>query len=160
MKVKGHKAGKMTECAVDCVICARLRDGRPHEGSVGGTLYEDSHWYAYHAPVASATPGQLFLVSKRHYLDFAEMTPDEATSYGLVLRRLYAVLKRATGAERVYAQVTLEGVPHFHAWLIPRPADVTERGCDYITSERSCTEANALAVIGQLRDALSEGQDE
>ena len=83
-------------------------------------VYEDDHWYAYHAPVATAASGQLFLVSKRHFLDFAEMTPAEAASYGLVLGRLCAALRRVVQAERIYTLVTVEGVPHFHAWLIPR----------------------------------------
>ncbi len=145
----------MTQADVDCVICARFREGRPHDGSVGGYLYDDEHWYAYHAPVQSATLGQLFLISKRHFLDFAEMTPAEAASYGLVLRALYAALKRVVQAERVYAHVGLEGVPHFHVWLIPRRGDAGERGWAFITQERSCTEAGARAVVGQLRAALT-----
>jgi diadenosine tetraphosphate (Ap4A) HIT family hydrolase len=141
---------------VECAICARLRDGRQHEGSVGGYLYEDEHWYAYHAPVQSATLGQLFLISKRHFLDFAEMTPSEAASYGLVLPTLYAALKQVVQAERVYAYVGLDGVPHFHVWLIPRVADAAERGWAFITGERSCAEADALAVVAQLRDELDK----
>ena len=62
---------------MDCVICDRHREGRPHEGSVGGDVYEDAYWHVYHAPPATSCPGQLFLVAKRHYLDFAEMTADE-----------------------------------------------------------------------------------
>ncbi len=138
----------------ECVICARLRDGRQHEGSVGGYLYEDEHWYAYHAPVQSATLGQLFLISKRHFLDFAEMTSAEAASYGLVLRTLYAALKRVVQAERVYGYVGLDGVPHFHVWLIPRGSDAAAKGWAFIAGDRSCTEADAQAVVAQLRDEL------
>lgn len=143
---------------MDCVICARLQDGLQHEGSVGGYLYEDEHWLAYHAPVENSTLGQLFLISKRHYLDFTEMTPAEATSYGLTLRKLYAAMKRVTEAERIYAQVTLEGIPHFHVWLIPRRADDTERGWAFISGERSCSSEDALAVVKRLRAALATKQ--
>jgi diadenosine tetraphosphate (Ap4A) HIT family hydrolase len=139
------------------VICARRRDGRHHEGSVGGYLYEDAHWYAYHAPVQSASLGQLFLISKRHFLVFAEMTSAEAASYGAVLRTLYAALKRVVRAERVYAFVGLDGMPHFHVWLIPRRPDEVERGWAYITRDRSCTVADAQAVVGLLRDELDGG---
>ncbi len=139
-----------------CVICARFREGRPHEGSVGGCLYEDGYWSAYHAPVQSSTLGQLFLVSKRHFLDFAEMTPAEAASYGCVLRELYGALKRVVPAERVYAYVGLDGVPHFHAWLIPRGPEAEERGWAYIAGERSCTEADAREVSARLRDELKD----
>ena len=145
----------MPRADTGCVICARFREGRPHDGSVGGYLYDDEHWYAYHAPVQSATPGQLFLVSKRHFLDFAEMTPGEAASYGLVLRTLYAALKRVVQAERVYAYVGLEGVPHFHVWLIPRGRDAAERGWAFITQDRSCGDDEARAVVEQLRTTLA-----
>ncbi len=144
----------MPQADAECVICARFREGRPHDGSVGGYLYDDEHWYAYHAPAPSATLGQLFLISKRHFLDFTEMTPAEAASYGLVLRTLYAALKQVVQAERVYAHVGLEGVPHFHVWLIPRGRDVGERGWAFITKDRSCTEADARAVAEQLRAVL------
>jgi diadenosine tetraphosphate (Ap4A) HIT family hydrolase len=140
---------------VDCLICARGGDGRRHEGSVGGNVYEDEHWYAYHAPAATAALGQLFLVSKRHVLDFAEMTPAEAASYGRVLRVLYAALKQAVDAERVYARVTVEGVPHFHTWLFPRPREEAARGVRFMAGEHACTEEAALAVVDRLRAALA-----
>lgn len=138
-----------------CEICARSGDGQQHPGSVGGNVYEDEHWYAYHAPVTMACIGQLLLVSKRHVLDFAEMTPAEAASYGQVLTILFAALKQVVGAERVYLRVTLEGVPHFHTWLFPRPPDATERGMAFMAAERSCSEAEALAVVGRLGEVLA-----
>ena len=144
---------------MECEICARGGDGRLHPGSVGGNVYEDDYWYAYHAPATVASLGQLFLVSKRHVLDFAEMTPDEAASYGRVLQALYAALKQVVDAERVYLRVTLEGVPHFHTWLFPRGRHETERGTAFMAAERSCTEADALAVVGRLREALASRPD-
>jgi diadenosine tetraphosphate (Ap4A) HIT family hydrolase len=136
---------------VDCVICARWRGERPDEAPVGDYVYEDEHWYAYHAPVAKAVVGQLFLVSKRHFLDFAEITTEEAASYGLALRELYAAMKQAIPAECVYALVTLEGVPHFHVWLIPRPTDAEVHGWRFITAEHSCSEVEARGVVAKLR---------
>jgi diadenosine tetraphosphate (Ap4A) HIT family hydrolase len=138
-----------------CPICARGGDGHQHDGSVGGNVYEDELWYAYHAPIGTAALGQLFLVSRRHFLDFAEMTPAEAASYGRVLRVLYAALKEVVDAERVYASVTVEGVPHFHTWLFPRPRGEVARGMRYMDGEHTCTEAAALAVVGRLRAALA-----
>ena len=140
---------------MECAICARWRDRRPHEGSVGGLVYEDDHWYAYHAPVATAALGHLFLASERHFLDFAEMPPAEAASYGPVLGRRCAALKRVVQAERIYTLVTVEGVPHFHAWLIPRKRGLEERGWALITSPRSCSVDDALRVAAELRDLLT-----
>ena len=124
---------------------------------MGGYVYEDEHWYAYHAPVATASLGQLFLVSKRHFLDFTEMTADEAASYGSVLGRLGAALKQVVQAERVYVLVTLEGMPHFHAWLIPRKVGVEERGWALVTSPRACSADDALRVVRDLRGVLTSG---
>lgn len=142
-----------------CEICARGGDGRQHPGAVGGNLYGDEHWYAYHAPVTIASLGQLFLVSRRHFLDFSEMTPDEAASYGRALQALYTALKQVVDAERIYVWVTLEGIPHFHTWLVPRPRTATERAMAFMAAERSCSEADALAVVGRLRDVLASRMD-
>lgn len=139
----------------DCLICARRGEGQNHLGSVGGNVYEDEHWYAYHAPPATSTLGQLFLVSKRHVLDFSEMTPAETASYGQVLQALYSALKQVFGAERVYTRVTVEGVPHFHTWLFPRLKDASERGMQLMSGEHSCSEADALAVVARLRATLA-----
>ncbi len=137
----------------DCFIC------RKQAGAVapppGGYFYEDEHWLVCHAPAANAVRGQLFVESKRHFLDFAEMTPDEAASYGGLLSRLYGALKGATGAERVYAIMTLEGAPHFHVWLIPRAAGVPERGIGFLAQKHSTGEDDAVALVGELRAAIA-----
>jgi diadenosine tetraphosphate (Ap4A) HIT family hydrolase len=126
-----------------------------HDGSVGGYVYEDAHWYAYHAPVATSSLGQLFLISRRHFLDFTEMTSAEASSYGPLLGRLVAAIKRTVQAERVYTVVTLEGVPHFHTWLIPRRIGQEARGWSFIRRERSCSADDALRVVPELRALLA-----
>jgi diadenosine tetraphosphate (Ap4A) HIT family hydrolase len=132
-----------------------LRGERPHEYPPAGYFYEDENWLAYHAPVESATLGQLFLIAKRHYLDFTDMTSDEAASFGIVLRSLYAAMKQVTQAERIYAQVMLEGISHFHVWLVPRRKDDIVRGRDFIAMERSCAPADVHVVVAQLRKRLS-----
>jgi diadenosine tetraphosphate (Ap4A) HIT family hydrolase len=141
----------IAEDAVECLICARDGDGARHPETVGGNVYEDTWWYAYHAPPSMATLGQLFLVSKRHFLDFAEMTPDEAASYGSVLATLVAAIRQAVNAERVYVLSTVEGVPHFHARLVPRPRDEPLRRWAFVASAHSCGEGEALAVAKRLR---------
>jgi diadenosine tetraphosphate (Ap4A) HIT family hydrolase len=98
--------------------------------------------------------GTLIVEARRHYLDYAEMKAEEASSYGLLLRRLYAALKQVTGAERVYSLVTLEGTPHFHAWLVPRPPGAPERGLAYLGASQSCAEEDVLRVVNALRQVL------
>jgi diadenosine tetraphosphate (Ap4A) HIT family hydrolase len=140
---------------MDCLICVRDGDGSHHSGTVGGNVYQDAHWYAYHAPAAQSTMGQLFLVSRRHYLDHAEMTESEAASYGCVLRWLVEAIKQVVDAERVYVLTTVEGVPHFHARLVPRPKDAESRGWTFVAGQRSCSDSEALAATEAIREQVS-----
>lgn len=98
------------------------------------------------------------LVAKRHFLDAAEMQPDEAESLGPVLGRLTRALKDATSAERVYVVTVVERTPHWHTWVIPRPSDSETRGTPYLTSVLtgvlSTTEEDATRVVADLRRAL------
>jgi diadenosine tetraphosphate (Ap4A) HIT family hydrolase len=65
-------------------------------------------------------PGTLFIESKRHFLDYAEMTDEESTSLGNVMRKIYDALRAYIEAERIYQVTLVEGIPHFHSWLVPR----------------------------------------
>jgi hypothetical protein len=49
-----------------------------------------------------AEPGQWLVESRRHMLDFGEMSAEEQASYGALLARLYPAIKRVTSAPRVY----------------------------------------------------------
>jgi diadenosine tetraphosphate (Ap4A) HIT family hydrolase len=135
-----------------CFICQK------HLGLVapppGGYLYQDDDWLVCHAPATMGALGTLIVESRRHVLDFATMTDAEVAGYGLLLRRLYRALKETTTAERVYTVVLLEGVAHFHTWLVPRLSDSTERGVALLASNASCDEAEAVALVGRLRVLL------
>jgi hypothetical protein len=116
-------------------------------------VYGDDLWKVCHAP-ASMRPavGQLMVEATRHFLDYSEMTDEEAAQIGPLMRRLYAALRSVTGAERVYSVVLLEGVPHFHLHLVPRPADAPQRGLAHLQAlpETSDAEiASAVALLGR-----------
>jgi hypothetical protein len=96
-------------------------------------------------------PGTLIVES---YLDFAQMTPEESVSYGPLLARLYAAIKRAVGADRIYTLITLEGAAHFHAWLIPRAPDVHLRGVAFLANDLQCAEDEARSAAEAVRAAL------
>ena len=141
----GHTTG--------CFIC------RKHAGQEaappGGYLCEDGHFLVCHAPAMMAIPGTLIVESRRHYLDFADMTPEESASYGPLLAQLYTAIKRTVGAERVYTLITLEGATHFHAWLIPRGPHVQARGVAFLVEDRQCAEEEALSAVEAIRAALA-----
>ena len=80
------------------------------------SLFQDP---LFDAPARLGPLGTLFIESKRHFLDYAEMTDEESDSLGGVMRRVYHVLKPHTMAERIYQVTLIDGIPHFHSWLVP-----------------------------------------
>ena len=137
---------------MDCFLCQK------HAGRVapppGGYIYENTHWLVCHAPVDKDLLGTLFIESQRHILDFAEADEEELASYGPLLKKVYAVLKSLTRAERIYQIVFLEGIPHFHAWLVPR-REGDEKGVPFIAKDIVCDQEEAEKLVEALRQALN-----
>lgn len=135
-----------------CFLC------RKHNGQEapppGGYIYEDEHWMVCHAPGKLGPLGTLFLESKRHFLDYAEMTDEESTSLGKVMRKIFQALKLHTDAERIYQVTLIEGVPHFHSWLLPRRKDDVERGMKFLARDDSCSDEEASVLASKLREAM------
>ncbi len=136
----------------DCFLC------RKHNGEEaappGGYIYEDEHWMVCHAPGKLGPLGTLFVESKRHFLDYADMTPEETTSLGDVLKKIYSALRTHTGAERIYQVTLIEGIPHFHSWFVPRRKTDAERGMKFLQRDDSCSDEEAEALAGKLREAM------
>jgi diadenosine tetraphosphate (Ap4A) HIT family hydrolase len=137
---------------VDCFLCQK------HEGEVasppGGYIYEGAHWLVCHAPADKGPLGTLFIESRRHFLDFAEANEEELAEYGPLVKKVYAALKSLTGAERVYQVVFLEGIPHFHAWLIPRK-EGEEKGMAFLAKDIVCEQAEAENLSEKLQQVLN-----
>jgi diadenosine tetraphosphate (Ap4A) HIT family hydrolase len=136
-----------------CFIC------RKHNGEEaappGGYIYDDKHWMICHAQPQMGPLGTLFIESKRHFLDYAEMTDDESASFGNVMRKIYQALKLHTEAERVYQVTLMDRVPHFHSWLIPHRKDDPEKGMKFLMRDDSCTEEDAVALANKLRATMN-----
>jgi diadenosine tetraphosphate (Ap4A) HIT family hydrolase len=137
-----------------CFLCQK------HAGEIasppGGYFYDDLHWMVCHAPVDKGPLGTLFIESQRHFLDFAELLPDEAASYGILLKKLFTELKLLTSAERIYQVIMMEGVPHFHAWLVPRVKEISERGITFLEKDFICKESDVQKLVVELREALKQ----
>ena len=116
-----------------CLIC-RKQAGK-EEPPPGGYIYEGRHFAICHAPRSLGTAGTIIVESRRHFLDYGEMTPVEGADLTRLLRRLFPVIKRVARAERVYSLSTMDGVFHFHLWLIPWKKDEPLRGVTYLASE-------------------------
>ena len=138
---------------MDCFLCQKHagQDAPPP----GGYIYEGEHWLVCHAPVDKGPLGTLFIESRRHFLDFAEAGEDELATYGPLLKNVYAALKSLTRAERIYQIVFLEGIPHFHTWLVPR-REGDEKGLSYISKDIICEQADAKKLAVSLRQALQK----
>lgn len=137
---------------MDCFICQK------HKGSVaqppGGYIYEDEHWKVCHVPVDKGPLGTLFIESIRHVMDFADFNDTEAASFGELTRKIYMALRHLVGTERIYQVSMMEGVPHFHAWLVPRRKEIPERGLKFLGRDDACEETEAIALAETLRKAL------
>jgi diadenosine tetraphosphate (Ap4A) HIT family hydrolase len=138
----------------DCFIC------RKHVGKEaappGGYIYEDEHWMVCHAPGKLGPLGTLFIESKRHFLDYAEMTDEESDSLGNGMRKIYQALKLHTGAERIYQVTLMEGVPHFHSWLVPHRKEDIAKGMKFLTGDDACSDEDAAALAHKLRETMSQ----
>ena len=135
-----------------CFIC------RKHSGQEasppGGYIYQDENWMVCHAPAKLGPLGTLFIESKRHFLDYAEMTDEESASLGSVMRRIYDKLKLLTTAERIYQVTLIDGVPHFHSWLVPHRKEATDKGIKFLIRDDSCNEEDAIELANKLREAM------
>lgn len=133
-----------------CFLCRKhmaLEDAPP-----GGYIYQGEYWLVCHAPVNKGPLGTLFIECQRHVLDFAELDDAEASSFGAVVRNVYAALRPLVGAERIYQVSMMEGLPHFHAWIIPRTKDQSERGVAFLAKDLSCTAEDAAGLALKLRE--------
>jgi diadenosine tetraphosphate (Ap4A) HIT family hydrolase len=137
--------------ADDCLLCRKHRGQAPPPG---GYIYEDEHWMVCHAPADRGPLGTLFIESRRHLLDFGELTDEEAAAFGDVARRTYRALHALVQAERIYQVSMMEGVAHFHAWLVPRAQAVTERGVAFLAIDATCTEDGAAELASAMRELM------
>jgi diadenosine tetraphosphate (Ap4A) HIT family hydrolase len=107
-----------------------------------------------HAPGKLGPLGTLFIESKRHFLDYSEMTDEESASLGNVMRKIYHALRTHTDAERIYQVTLMEGVPHFHSWLVPRGKDIAERSLKFLARDDSCSDDDAMALANKLSEEM------
>jgi len=135
-----------------CFLCRKHAGKEP--APPGGYIYEDEHWLLCHAPGKLGPLGTLFIESRRHFLDYSEMTPEESASLGNVLKKIYSALRMHTGAERIYQVTLIEGIPHFHSWFVPRRKEDVERGMKFLTRDDSCSDEEASVLAAKLRETM------
>lgn len=121
-------AGDVTESMQDsaeCWSCPSLSGAR--RISPGPFIHEGRYWMVDHA-YPTRLPGWLVLVLKRHAEALHDLSAEEMTEMGDLIRRSCLVLRDVTGCEKEYVSLYAEA-PHFahlHVHIIPRAADLTD----------------------------------
>jgi diadenosine tetraphosphate (Ap4A) HIT family hydrolase len=128
----------------DCNIC-RKQDGIKTGSALldvprpGGYIVQGDHFLVEHAPLQSSSAGTVIIETRRHLLDFGEMTPAEIAEFGSIVHRLVPAVKHATGVQRVYLLALMESAPHFHLWLVPKQDAGELRGVAYMAQQPALT---------------------
>jgi hypothetical protein len=48
----------------------------------------------------------------------------------------------------------MDGVPHFHSWLVLHRKDDPEKRMNFLARDDSCSEAQAIELANKLRETL------
>ncbi|MCA9934892.1 MAG: HIT family protein [Ardenticatenaceae bacterium] len=145
-----------------CHTCERLAQRDAGQAPLWDNILRTPYWDVVHS-FNSALPGWLVLVLRRHVEALADLTEEEASALGLLIRQVSAALQETTGCIKTYVMQFAEAAehPHVHVHLVPRMADLPadRRGANifgYLTAvedERVSEDAmNHLAK--QIRSVL------
>ena len=84
----------------------------------GGRIYETPHWLVEHC-VGPLGVGTLIVKPKRHVVHVWELTDDEATELGPLLRETSRVAAELVSPEQVYVCLWSHGPAHIHFVVQP-----------------------------------------
>jgi diadenosine tetraphosphate (Ap4A) HIT family hydrolase len=106
----------------ECIAC------RLHRGELsapGGTILRDHLWVLEHIVEPIPIAGWLVLKPVRHVESFAELTPEEALSFGPLTHRVTQAMNEVIRPAKIYLSMYMEGAnaAHLHVHLIPRMND-------------------------------------
>lgn len=110
--------------ADECAFCAN-NEKQIAELPSRERAYVGEHWRVI--VNASALPGWLLVILRRHIETLAELDAEEAAELGGILAEGTRVLGTTVGAVKSYAMLLAEGAKHAHFSLVPRMADIPER---------------------------------
>ncbi|WP_312099541.1 HIT family protein [Niallia sp.] len=102
-----------------CFICNK------HAGNIetsGVRIYEDDYVYVGHIDRKGKPNylGHIMIDLKRHTPSLADMTVEEAKSFGVIMARVSKALKESENAEHIYSLVSGNTVPHLHMHIVAR----------------------------------------
>ena len=107
--------------ASDCIVCQK------HRGEIklfGGFIYEDDLIAVSHSLFWGEEKnhylGHIFIETKRHVGEYADLTDEEAQRIGLYIKKVSKALLNTLDMDHVYSFVIVDGVPHVHVHVIGR----------------------------------------
>lgn len=145
------------ESVTDCLIC------RKHRGEAklfGGFIYEDdliaiSHSVFWGDEKAHYL-GHIFIETKRHIAEYADLTDEEAQRIGLYVKRVSKALLNTLDKDHVYSFLIVDGVPHVHLHVIGRyrgaPREYWGAKVDEWPDAPKGSEAEIEALTHRLKD--------
>ncbi len=106
-------------------LCGTCRANRGALVTPGGVIYDDGVWRLEHILEPVPMVGWLVLKPWRHVESMADLTDDVAASFGVLSRRVIAVMREVLRPEKVYLCLFAEAeqFAHIHFHLIPRFTD-------------------------------------
>ena len=113
-----------------CLACD-LAEGRVP--LPGGVIFETAGWFVEHT-VGPLNVGTLIVKPKRHVTRVSELTDEEASELGPLLRRAAAVVDELVAPDQVYTCLWSHagGTPvHIHYVVQPATRELMDRYSDY-----------------------------
>lgn len=151
----------MTNLAqIDCIVC------RKHSGEIktfGGFIYEDDLIAVSHSlfwgDEKAHYLGHLFIETKRHVAEFADLTDEEARRIGLYIKRVSQALLNSLDMDHVYSFIIVDGVPHMHVHVIGRyrgaPREYWGSKVDEWPNAPKGDEIKIAEVVEQIRSYIA-----
>ena len=134
--------------------------------SPGGVIFENDLWHVRHTGAPFPLAGWFLLLPQRHVQGPARFTDAEAANFGPALRHFMRTLEVVTGAPRSYVVAFGESVPHMHAHMVPRYADLPDPDVAWGLADRfrgiaagareGIPEAEVMSTIEAYRAALAK----
>ena len=112
--------GNTPSMPTDCYACQQAGPDAPFRER----FVRHAGWRVAH-DFNSSLAGWLVLVPLRHVHALDELTADEATTLGDLLRNASVALRSVTGCEKTYVMLfaEAEGFAHLHVHVVPRMSD-------------------------------------
>lgn len=145
-----------------CKTCELINRRNTGEAPLWDSIHRTQFWDIVHS-YNTALPGWLVLVVRRHIEAIDELTDDEATELGSLVRRVSIALKEVTGCIKTYVVqfAEHEDHPHVHFLVVPRMADQPEDrrstkifGYLGVPEEERVTEARMNEVSAKIQGIL------